>query len=184
VVADVTSMVVDEPGTGRVELWALPTDESTLHALLTEVLIESWEHVAFGPCIQGAVYEVRASRPPHEAMFDGYLTIAVDGWHFHVCIGDHRGAPPELARLRRTARAELFRILGDQGPVSWGLRMFNGAGEQQITVWLPNPFLDDRSEPLDPPDWSRLTLWDRLRALHLGLGSDPADRRATRFVHG
>ena len=26
--------------------------------------------------------------------------------------------------------------------MSWGLQLFNGAGEQQITVLLPNPFLD------------------------------------------
>src|SRR5262245_24393274 len=120
-------MVVDEPGTGRLELWELPTDQSTLHAILTDVLISSWEHVTFGPCIQGAVYEVRASREPHAAMLDGYLTIDVDGWHLHLCIGDHRGAPRELARVRRTARAELFRILGEEGPVSWGVRLFNGA---------------------------------------------------------
>lgn len=182
--ADVSPVVVEEPGTGRLELWRLPTDEVTLQALLTEVLIEAWEHVTFGPCIQGAVFEARASRRPQSSMLDGYLTVDVGGWHFHVCIGEHHGAPAALARRRRTARAELFRIVSEQGPVSWGLRLFNGADEQQITVWLPNPFLDDRNEPLDPPDWTRLAVWDRLRAAHLGLAPDPADRRATRFVHG
>ena len=77
---------------------------------------------------------------------------------------------PALARHRRTSRAKLYRRLDRSGaPVSWGLRLFNGEGEQQITVLLPNPFLDQDSDRcLQTPEWSRLGLWDSLRARWLG----------------
>jgi hypothetical protein len=124
-------------------------------------------------------------------MFDGYLTVAFGAPHFHICIGEHKGTPsnptpPTLARHRRTSRAELYRRLDRTGaPFSWGLRLFNGADEQQITVLLPNPFLDPETDKLrKSPDWSRLGLWDRLRARWLGLTEpDPVDRSGHRFRH-
>jgi hypothetical protein len=69
--------------------------------------------------------------------------------------------------------------------VSWGLRLFNGQGEQQITVLLPNPFLDPATDKLrKTPDWARLALWDSLRARWLGLGDpDPIDRSGKCFRH-
>src|SRR5262249_9672658 len=149
-----------------------------------------WHEINFGPTIQGAAYEFKAPSPPtHIGMLDGYLTVAFGAPHFHMCIGEHKGtpsnpAPPALARHRRTSRAELYRRLDRSGaPVSWGLRLFNGDGEQQITVLLPNPFLDPETDKLrKPPDWSQLGLWDRLRARWLGLTEpDPVDRSGHRF---
>src|SRR5437899_6557748 len=124
-------------------------------------------------------------------MLDVYLTVAFGKSHFHLCIGPHKGTrasptPAALARHRRTARAELYRRLDRSGaPVSWGLRLFNGAGEQQITVLLPNPFLDqDSDRSLQTPEWSRLGLWDSLRAHWLGFTElDPADRTGKGFRH-
>jgi hypothetical protein len=61
------------------------------------------------------------------------------------------------------------------------MRLFNGKGEQQITVLLPNPFLDEDDRFLKEPDWSRLALWDKLRGRWLGLTEpDPVDRSANR----
>lgn len=82
------------------------------------------------------------------------------------------------------AHAEFQRLWIDGAPRSWMFRMFNGDGEQQITVLLPNPFLDDDMQPYPEPHWDRLRWWDDLRARHLGLGPDPADRLGTEFVHG
>jgi hypothetical protein len=47
---------------------------------------------------------------------------------------------------------------------------------------LPNPFLDpDTDRFLSEPDWSRLALWDKLRARWFGLTEpDPVDRSANR----
>jgi hypothetical protein len=52
-----------------------------------------------------------------------------------------------------------------------------------LTVLLPNPFLDDQNRLLDDPDWSRLELWNSLRARFLDLPADPVDRSADHFAH-
>ncbi|MGO9674635.1 MAG: hypothetical protein ACLPSF_10805 [Methylocella sp.] len=136
--------------------------------------------------------ESKTGRPPRRAVdVDGYLTIAFGAPHFHVCIGVHKGSPqnpvsPALARHRKISRAELYRRLDRFGaPVSWGLRLFNGEGEQQITVLLPNPFLDrDSDKLLEAPEWERLALWDSLRARWLGLREpDPLDRSGKGLRH-
>lgn len=186
----VTAAVIRaEPGMGTVEVFALPVDEPTLLAVLRDVFGNHWAAIRFGILIQGAVLEIRASGPPHIGMMDGYVTVDLGASHFHVCIGEHHGDPaqpvaPELARHRRCHRAELYRVLYEGAPVAWGLRMFNGADEQQLTVMLPNPFLDDDQQPLRIPDWDRLACWDELRATYLALGPDPLDRTAPRFHHG
>lgn len=179
---------VDEPGMGRLEIFRLDASEALLHALLKDIFENHWREIVFGTLIQGAVFEIRApNAPTHVSLLDGYLTVNFGAWHFHVCIGPHKGTrrnPTDaaLARHRRTARAELYRKLDDRdAPVSWGLRLFNGNDEQQLTVFLPNPFLTDRDRPLKKPDWSRLELWDRLRRDYLGLGPDDKDRSGTGF---
>ena len=178
-----------EPGMGTLELFPTPVDEPTLLAVLRDVFEKYWHQIRFGVLIQGAVFEVRASGPPHIGVLDGYVTVDLGASHFHVCIGEHRGdlarpVTPELARHRRCHRAELYRVLHQDAPVSWGFRMFNGAGEQQLTIMLPNPLLDDEQMPLAVPDWDRLACWDELRATYLGRAPDPRDRTALRFHHG
>lgn len=182
---------VEEDG-ATIERFPLPTDAPSLEELLRDLFAAHWSEIVFGPIIQGAAWEMRADRAPDKiAMFDGYLTVAFGVPHFHLCIGEHRGphnhpVPPELARHRRTARAELYRRLGRDGaPISWGLRLFNGKDEQQITILLPNPFLHPKTDKvLRAPDWSRLALWDRLRARWLGLAEpDPVDRSGKGFRH-
>ena len=175
---------------GTVEIFPLDTDEETLRRLLSEIFEEHWQTVQFGTMIQGSVFEIQAPRAPvHVSMLDGYMTVDFGAWHFHVCIGEHRGSranpcPPELARHRRTARAELYRSLnGDCAPNSWGLRLLNGKDEQQLTVFLPNPYIADDHKVRREPDWSRLALWDDLRRRYLGLEPDDRDRTAKGFSH-
>jgi hypothetical protein len=182
-----------DPDGAIVELFPLPTDEESLEELLRDLFARHWDEITFGPLIQGAAWEIRAPHAPtHIGTLDGYLTVAFGASHFHICIGPHKGprsnpTPKPLARHRRTARAELYRRLDKSGaPVSWGLRLFNGHGEQQLTILLPNPFLSpDSDQILKVPDWSRLELWDRLRARWCGLmQSDPVDRSGSGFSHG
>lgn len=188
--SSLTSPIVrDEPGMGTVEVFSLPVDEPTLLAVLRDLFENHWREIRFGVLIQGAVFEIRASGRPHIGMLDGYVTIDLGSSHFHICIGEHHGDPDhpitaELARHRRCHRAELYRVLHEDAPVAWGLRMFNGADEQQLTVMLANPFLDDAQQPLTIPDWDRLACWDELREAYLGLAPDPRDRTALRFHHG
>ncbi|HJT76810.1 MAG TPA: hypothetical protein VJ739_06370 [Gemmataceae bacterium] len=184
---------VTEADGSVLDVFALPTDPASLEELLRDLFENHWQEITFGPIIQGAAWEMQAaSAPTHIGVLDGYITIAFGAPHFHLCIGEYKGmggrpASAELARHRRTARAELYRLLdGDGNPVSWGVRLFNGKDEQQITVLLPNPFLSPHNEKiLESPDWSRLALWDRLRARWLGQTEpDPLDRSARRFRHG
>jgi hypothetical protein len=184
---------VTDPDGAIVETFPLPTDEASLEELLRGLFEQHWDKITFGPLIQGAAWEIRAPHAPaHVGMLDGYLTVAFGASHFHLCIGPHKGTrdnptPEALARHRRTARAELYRRLDKSGaPVSWGLRLHNGKGEQQVTILLPNPFLSsDSDKVLQTPDWSRLELWDRLRSRWLGLTEpDPPDRSGVGFSHG
>ena len=184
--------IVDPDG-ASVDIFPLPVDEASLQALLEELFRDWWRVIIFGPMIEGAAWEWRAPNAPRAIhLYDGYLTIVFGRSHFHICIGPHQGTPSypvteELARHRRTARAELFRRLdGPTGsPVTWGLRLFNGAGEQQISIFFPNPFLSaDLAKRLRRPSWSKLALWDHLRARWLGLAEpDLFDRSGAAFHH-
>ena len=186
------SQTVGDPDGATVEIFPLPTDEGSLEELLRDLFEQHWDKITFGPLIQGAAWQIRAPHAPTQVgMLDGYLTVAFGISHFHLCIGPHKGTrssptPKALARHRRTARAELYRRLDKSGaPVSWGLRLFNGHDEQQITILLPNPFLSADDKILKTPDWSRLELWDRLRARWLGAtDADPVDRSGRGFSHG
>ncbi|MGQ0698836.1 MAG: DUF7676 family protein [Panacagrimonas sp.] len=181
--------VVEEEGMGTLEIFPLPTEEPVLKSVLTDVFTDWWQDVRFGTLIQGAVFEIAAPQAPRKiSMMDGYMTVDFGAWHFHLCIGEHRGidghpVSSELALHRRTARAELYRIVTGGEPTSWGLRLFNGAGEQQMTVMLPNPFLSEEMGLLPKPQWDQLALWDHLRSRYLGLQPDPRDRSASGFRH-
>lgn len=179
-----------EPDGAALDVFSLPLDTASLEELFRDLFEHHWREIVFGPIIQGAAWEIHADRAPTRIrLLDGYLTVAFGVTHFHVCIGENKGSrarptSPELAKLRRTSRAELYRRRNTSCvPMSWGLQLFNGAGEQQITVLLPNPFLDAVTDKvLKEPDWSRLALWDKLRARWFGLHDpDPADRSASRL---
>jgi hypothetical protein len=139
--------------------------------LLTEIFTEHWADVFAGPIIEGAAYEIRFPEAPKLSMLDGYLTVDVGAWHFHLCVNDHRGAAGDLARVRRVARAAFFRTEGGSCvPGSWGLRLWNGRGEQMITVFFPNPHLDEEQRRVREPRWERTRLWSSLRERYAGSG--------------
>jgi hypothetical protein len=185
-----TPQTVVEPGFGTLEIFPLEPTEATLYQLFTELFRDHWNEFVFGSFVQGAAFEIKApNAPTRVSLNNGYLTVDFGAWHFHICIGEYQGSPqnpidPEVARQRRTARAEFYRRLNPDGSVgSWGIRLFNGKGEQQITIFLPNPFYSDEMKRLETPDWSRLALWDDLRRRYLGLEPDPKDRSATTLRH-
>jgi hypothetical protein len=193
--------VVEDPGGGHTELYDIPIRPGTLDhpshkvlrlkqmqgrtieelgtllSLLRDLFVDHWREIRFGPCIEGAVFELElASQPDAFSLLDGYLTVTLPPGpaHFHLCIGATRGlgksrTPPSLARQRECARAAFVRTLSatDCTPGSWAVRLWNGAGEQMVTVFLPSPFLDDRLRRI-PADFGRLALWNELRARYLG----------------
>lgn len=146
------------------------TPES-LKDLADDLFRQHWSRIVVGPCIEGAVFEVRFVSAPNVHLSDGYLTVDPGHWHFHLCIGPHKGSSSEeLRRMRPVAKAAFFerRGKGCAGGRSWGIRMWNGYGEQMLTVFLPNPRLTDDMQFLKEPDWSRLGLYYELREKYLG----------------
>jgi hypothetical protein len=144
----------------------VPVTGDTIERLLTEVFRDHWAEVFAGPVVEGAAYEIRFTTPPKLSMLDGYLTVDTGTWHFHLCVNDHHGAAtPEQARVRRVARAAFFHTDGGTCvPAAWGLRLWNGRGEQMVTVFFPNPWLDEQGEQrLREPRWDRTALWEDLR---------------------
>lgn len=143
-----------------------------LEQLLRDLFEQHWREIIFGPCIQGAVFELQLTEQPKKiSMFDGYLTVDVGPWHFHLCIDEHKDVPvPELARHRQVSRAAFFQDSRAMGHVrgSWGLRLWNGLGEQMITIFFPNPYLTDDQQIRQEPDWNRLALWQQLRLQYGG----------------
>lgn len=109
------------PGGERaLQIWPLSTDESLLQDLLTYIFEKYWDQIVFGPLIEGAAYELTCPCAPTKVrLFDGYLTVSFGGPHFHLCIGENKGAPrdrtPEdLKARRRPSKAQIFRRL-DKG---------------------------------------------------------------------
>jgi hypothetical protein len=178
--------IVETEDGGKEQLWPLPADQKNLLDLLHLCFDEYWDDIWFGIIMQGAAWEVAAPNAPRKiAVLDGDATVDFGRWHFHLCIGKHRGASPEMRKVRPCARAELYRRFGRDGhPSSWGVRLYNGRDEQMMTLMLPNPFLTNDQQLREDPMWEQLELWDRLRERFLGLGPDPLDRTGHRITCG
>ena len=103
------------------EYFEVPVAGDHVERLMREVFEEHWAHVSAGPIIEGSAWEIRFTSRPKLSMLDGYLTVDPGSWHFHLCVNDHQAAPsPELARVRRVARAAFFRTEGGSCvPGSW-----------------------------------------------------------------
>jgi hypothetical protein len=145
--------------------------EAAMKDLVDELFVHNWPRIVVGPCIEGAVFEIVFKGPPEVRTSDGYLTVDLGAWHFHLCIAAHRGSTSEELRKKRpVAKIGFFerRGKGCAGGRSWGLRMWNGYGEQMTSVFLPNPRLTDDMQLLKQPDWGRLDLYYRLREKCLG----------------
>ncbi len=164
-------------------IWEFRPDREFLETLLRDLFENHYDSIVFGPCIQGAVFECGWKSPPRNITYlDGYLTVDFGDWHFHLCIGAHRGeagrpCPPELAQWRKCARATLQRIyasppMADHAPLSYSMTLMNGRDEQMMTIHFPNPFFDAQYRVLKTADWGKLALWNHVRARYLGLDED------------
>jgi hypothetical protein len=166
----VAATVEVEADGSRTEYFEISVAGDHVERLMRELFCDHWAHVTVGPIIEGSAWEIRFASQPKISMLDGYLTVDPGAWHFHLCVNDHRSAPtPERARLRRVARAAFFRTEGGScAPGSWGLRLWNGHGEQMITVLFPNPHFDDDFTRLREPRWEKTALWEDLRRRYGG----------------
>ena len=166
-----TTRVVEQgPGGSVTDYHEVPVHGDVVERLLTEIFSAHWAEISAGPVIEGAAYEIRFTAAPTLSMLDGYLTVDVGAWHFHLCVAEHRGAAtPAQAAIRRVARAAFFQTEGGSCvPQAWGLRLWNGVGEQMITVYFPNPWLDDAQQRARVPRWDKTALWAELRARYAG----------------
>lgn len=140
--------------------------EPVLRELFDELFGKNWAHITVGPCIEGAVFEIRFTQAPEIRISDGYLTVDLGPWHFHLCIGADKGSSPEELREMRPVNKIAFferRGKGCGGGCNWGIRLWNGYGEQMTTIFLPNSNLTDDMRYVKTPNWSRLSLYYRLR---------------------
>jgi hypothetical protein len=150
-----------------IEYFEVPVTGARIERLMIELLSEHWAQLTVGPLIQGAVFEIRFPAAPRVSMLDGYLTVDLGPWHFHLCVNDHLETTPTAAGIRRVGRAAFFRTRGGgHTPMTWGLRLWNGRGEQMITVLFPSPYYDEAFALLATPDWSKTALWDSLLSRH------------------
>lgn len=178
-----------EDGTLAREIWGLPLEEAFLEAFLRDVFENHWAGIRFGPMIQGAAYEWKCPGAPRRiSLYDGYLTVMFDdGGHFHLCIGENQGSAahptaPALRAHRRPSRAQVFRGYdADAKPLTWGFEMWNGKGENGLSVWFPSPFLNDDDSLADPPDFSRLATWRALASRWLGREAEALDEEGSGF---
>jgi|GEM_PF-1480215 len=160
------------------DIEALPrAGRGTLLALCYDLFVVHGGSIRFGPCIEGAVFELELGGPAKSfSLLDGYLTVPLSesGAHFHLCVGDTigvggRATPAELSRIRQCSRATFLRRLTPDlsAPTSWSLSLSNGNAEQMCTFFLPSPYLDERLKRLRTPRVENLRLWNSLRATYI-----------------
>ncbi len=156
-------------------------NETVLRELISDLFVNQWSKIVFGPIYEGAIFEIQFQETPKVTYSDGYLTADLGAWHFHLCLGQTKACSSEELREKRpAARAALYerKHSDGHGLRTWGLRLWNGYGEQMITILLPNAFLsDDRQKILKDAVWNKLELYYQLRNRLLG-ESIPADYQA------
>jgi hypothetical protein len=161
------SAVEHEVDGSTIEYFDVEVAGDRVERLMGELFRAHWASLTVGPLVQGAVFEIRFAAAPTVTVLDGYMTVDLGPWHFHLCVNDHRDCAPEAAAIRRVGRAAFFRSRGGgHTPMTWGLRLWNGRGEQMVTVLFPSPYYDERFEKLPQPDWSKTALWESLRGLY------------------
>ncbi len=167
------NITIEKPLDGsEITYTEFPPDEEKMIEFFKELFEKHWQKIVFGPCVDGAVFEIRLSRAPKSVKYsDGYLTIDTGPWHFHLCLGHSKVSAhksEELARHRCVARAAFFESKNKSCvPKSFGFRMWNGTGDQMISIFFPNPYLSDQQK-VQKPDWDRLKLWTEIKEKYAG----------------
>lgn len=187
--SDPSHVDLKDDGTPRRQYWTVPLDEEFLHAFLGDLFEKHWQGLCFGPLIEGAAYEMRCPGPPTRiSLLDGYLTVMFGlGGHFHLCIGENKGSErfpvsAELRAHRRPSKTHIFRGFGADGkPVTWGFEMRNGKDEPMISIFFPNPFINEDDSLADEPKWERLATWRAVSKKWLGREAEPLDTEGVGF---
>lgn len=141
----------------RITYFEVEPGEERFVEILTELFSRHWKEITFGPALAGASFEIKIARKPEVTCQKGTLTVMwTRGAHFHLSLGN----PDEK---KRVSRAAFFEMEGSCVPKSWGLRFWNGAGDELLSIYFPNAYLTDQGRS-DSPDWSKLKLWEDFRS--------------------
>ncbi|MCC5621872.1 ferredoxin [Nostoc sp. CHAB 5715] len=165
---------------GSIEYEYFDSSTDVLSSLLYTLFEQNWQQVGVGHIVQGGVLELEFNAPPKICiLYDGYLTVVTEGWHLHLCIeanlgGPHCKTPVELRQQRQVNRAAFYRRFNAEGiPRSWGIDFWNGADENLMTIFLPNPYVEGENLlPEGKPNLSKLALYEELRDIYV-LGNKP-----------
>ncbi|MEH2284323.1 MAG: (2Fe-2S) ferredoxin domain-containing protein [Nostoc sp.] len=180
-VTPVNKVVIEALSTeGSIEYEYFDSSTDVLSSLLYTLFQQNWQQVGVGHIVQGGVLELEFNAPPKICiLYDGYLTVVTEGWHLHLCIeanlgGPHCKTPLELRQQRQVNRAAFYRRFNAEGiPRSWGIDLWNGADENLMTIFLPNPYVEGENLlPEGKPNLSKLALYEELRDIYV-LGNQP-----------
>ncbi|MEH2170896.1 MAG: (2Fe-2S) ferredoxin domain-containing protein [Nostoc sp.] len=180
-VTPVNKVVIEALSTeGSIEYEYFDSSTDVLSSLLYTLFQQNWQQVGVGHIVQGGVLELEFNAPPKICiLYDGYLTVVTEGWHLHLCIeanlgGPHCKTPLELRQQRQVNRAAFYRRFNAEGiPRSWGIDFWNGADENLMTIFLPNPYVEGENLlPEGKPNLSKLALYEELRDIYV-LGNKP-----------
>ncbi|MDZ7970752.1 MAG: (2Fe-2S) ferredoxin domain-containing protein [Nostoc sp. DedSLP03] len=180
-VTPVNKVVIEALSTGgSIEYEYFDSSTDVLSSLLYTLFQQNWQQVGVGHIVQGGVLELEFNAPPKICiLYDGYLTVVAEGWHLHLCIeanlgGPHCKTPLELRQQRQVNRAAFYRRFNAEGiPRSWGIDFWNGADENLMTIFLPNPYVEGENLlPEGKPNLSKLVLYEELRDIYV-LGNQP-----------
>ncbi|AFY34542.1 ferredoxin [Calothrix sp. PCC 7507] len=141
---------------------------------------DNWHQIGLGHLEQGSVLELEFHQAPKKCvLYDGYLTVIAQDWHFHLCIEETLGGPdsetpPELRQQRLINKGAFYRRINPEGnPRSWGIQFWNGAGDKVMTIFLPNPYIEEENLlPDGKANFDKLELYNELREIYL-LGIKP-----------
>ncbi|MCC5604404.1 (2Fe-2S) ferredoxin domain-containing protein [Nostoc favosum] len=175
-VTPVNKVVIEALSTeGSIEYEYFDSSTDVLSSLLYTLFEQNWQQVGVGHIVQGGVLELEFNAPPKICiLYDGYLTVVTEGWHLHLCIeanlgGPHCKTPLELRQQRQVNRAAFYRRFNAEGiPRSWGIDFWNGADENLMTIFLPNPYVEGENLlPEGKPNLSKLALYEELRDIYV-----------------
>ncbi|WGV29159.1 (2Fe-2S) ferredoxin domain-containing protein [Halotia branconii] len=180
-VTPVNEVVKEDLATGGfIEYEYFDCGSDVLASLVYTLFEQNWQQIGIAHIVQGSVLELEFNAQPKLCiLYDGYLTVAAEGWHLHLCIDTNFGGPlcktpVEVRKQRLVSRTAFYRRFNTEGnPRSWGIQFWNGANEQLMTILLPNPLVDGENLlPEGKPNLDKLALYQDLRDIYV-LGKKP-----------
>lgn len=146
----------------RISYFEIEPAPNRFAELLKELFSHHWKEITFGPALAGASFEIKIDQEPQVTYQNGFLTVMwTRGAHFHLSVG----TPDEK---KRATRGAFFEMEGSCVPKSWGLRFWNGSGEELLSIYFPNAYLTEEGK-VETPDWSKLKLWEEFRSRYTAL---------------